>query len=142
MGIFVVLVLFVTRHAQSTSLYNNIRKCLHKSNHEISFFDMLYQSENAGNSWMFNHSKVTDWDGSRISNEDSIRKIWDALILVNKISTPEYLDYEYDYLKINERSMINDEMNMPKASLQGKRISTRPLRASLSKDVVGGKMYW
>jgi hypothetical protein len=36
--------------------------------------------------------------------------------------------------------MINDKMNLPKASLQGKYISARSLWANLSKDVVGGKI--
>lgn len=81
----------------------SIGQILHASSHDITFVDMRNQIENVGNSWMFNISKTQDWDGSGLEEHDNIRDVWDALILVNKVSTPEYLKYEYDYLNRNEK---------------------------------------
>ena len=77
-----------------------IEQILYKSGHEITFVDMLNQKKSAGNSWMFEISKNTGWDGSgEVSETENVRKIWDGLILVNEITPPKYLKYEYDYLK-------------------------------------------
>ena len=79
----------------------SIGQILHASGHEITFIDMQNQIENAGNSWMFNISKTHDWDGSGLEELENIRSVWDALILVNSTTTPEYLEFEYDYLDQN-----------------------------------------
>jgi len=89
----------------------SIAQIMHASGHDITFVDMFSQIENVGNSWMFNISKTQDWDGSVLEEEDSVRGAWDGLILVNKTSTPEYLNYEYDYLDFNEKGITIDKMN-------------------------------
>lgn len=79
----------------------SIGQILHASGHVITFIDMQNQIENEGNSWMFNISKTHDWDGSGLEELENIRSVWDALILVNNTTTPEYLEFEYDYLDQN-----------------------------------------
>lgn len=76
----------------------SIAQLLHTSSQEITFMDMASQSQNPANSWMFKIAKTHDWDGSSLDGEENIRDVWDALILVNNITTPTYLEFEYDYL--------------------------------------------
>lgn len=76
----------------------SIGQILHASGHEITFIDMENQIKNDGNSWMFEIAKTHDWDGSQLEELKNIRSVWDGLILVDSTSTPEYLEYEYDYL--------------------------------------------
>lgn len=79
----------------------SIGQLLHSSGHEITFVDMENQIKTDGNSWMFDVAKNHDWDGSGLSELENIRSVWDALILVNSTTTPEYLEFEYDYLDQN-----------------------------------------
>lgn len=76
----------------------SIAQLLHTTSQEITFVDMLNQSQHPENSWMFKIAKTHDWDGRKLDEEENIRNVWDALILVNNITTPKYLEFEYEYL--------------------------------------------
>jgi erythromycin esterase len=73
----------------------SVEKIMHNSGHNITFLDMLYQKKSAGNSWMFD--KVKNADG--LSDVENIRNKWDGFILINKISPPHYLKFDYEYLQ-------------------------------------------
>jgi erythromycin esterase len=77
----------------------SVEKILHGSRHEITFVDMVYQNKCEGNSWMFDKAKMTGWEGDNVSETNNIRNKWDGFILVNKISPPHYLKFDYEYLK-------------------------------------------
>jgi erythromycin esterase len=78
---------------------NSIETILHSSNYNNVFVDMLHQDKSDGNSWMFELSKSTDWGGTETSEDWNIRSVFDGLILVNRISPPKYLKYDYEYLR-------------------------------------------
>ena len=77
----------------------SIESILHSSNYDNTFVDMLHQDKNFGNSWMFETTKYSEWEGKDPAEINNIRNAWDGLILVNKISPPKYLKYDYEYLK-------------------------------------------
>jgi erythromycin esterase len=77
----------------------SIETILHSSNYGNTFVDMLHQEKNDGNSWMFETSKYTDWNGRVTEEVRNVRSVYDGLILADKISSPEYLKYDYEYLK-------------------------------------------
>ena len=79
----------------------SIAQLLHPSTHEITFIDLENQRRGEGNSWMFDTAKTHDWDGSGLEELENIRSVWDAIILVDKTTTPIYLEYQYDYLPRN-----------------------------------------
>ncbi|MGJ3235844.1 hypothetical protein [Marivirga sp.] len=75
-----------------------IEKIMVASGYDITFVDMKYQIKTNGNTWMFDKAKYAEWDGINVNEVNNIRGKWDALILIKQISTPKYLDFEYDYL--------------------------------------------
>jgi erythromycin esterase len=77
----------------------SVEKIMHSSCHEITFVDMVYQKKCEGNSWMFDTAKMTGWEGDYTSETNNIRNKWDGFILVNKISPPHYLMFDYEYLR-------------------------------------------
>lgn len=77
----------------------SVEKIMHSAGHKVSFVDMLNQKKDVGNSWMFEKSKYADWEGDRLDEIENIRNRWDAFILVDKISPPHYLKFDYEYLK-------------------------------------------
>jgi erythromycin esterase len=77
----------------------SIEKIMHSAGRKVSFVDMLHQEKSAGNSWMFEKSTWTQWAGNEVDEETNIRKLFDAFILVDKISPPRYMKIEYEYLK-------------------------------------------
>jgi hypothetical protein len=60
---------------------------------------MVYQKKCAGNSWMFDKATMTGWEGDNTSETNDIRNKWDGFILVNIISPPHYLKFDYEYLR-------------------------------------------
>jgi erythromycin esterase len=77
----------------------SLERIMHSAGHKVSFVDMLHQDKSAGNSWMFEKSKYTDWAGDELDEIENVRSKWDAFILVDKISPPHYLTIDYEYLK-------------------------------------------
>ena len=78
---------------------NSIEKIMYNSGFENTFVDMKYQVKNKGNSWMFEKSKSSGWDGNNPEEEENLRNIFDGLILINHTSAPKYLKYSYEYFK-------------------------------------------
>ncbi len=78
---------------------NSIENILHQSNNEITFVDMQQQVKCSGNSWMFEMTKNSGWDGSERDEVEGIKNKWDGLLLVNKINPPKFLKYKYEYLR-------------------------------------------
>jgi hypothetical protein len=76
----------------------SIETILHSSNYDNTFVDMLHQNRSNENSWMFETTKYSEWDGTNPTELKNIRNAFDGLILVNKISPPKYLKYDYEYL--------------------------------------------
>ena len=77
----------------------SVENILHCSNFDNTFVDMLNQKKCEGNSWMIELSKWTEWDGKNLSEEGNIRNAFDGFVLVNKISPPKYLKFDYEYLR-------------------------------------------
>ena len=77
----------------------SIETIMHRSKHENTFIDMTSQTKCDGNSWMFEKSKMTGWEGDNTREENNVRKIYDGIMLINKISPPKYLKYDYEYLR-------------------------------------------
>lgn len=77
----------------------SVEKIMYGSKYENTFVDMMYQTKCEGNSWMFEKSKWTEWEGEDVSDVENIRNVFDGFILVSKISPPKYLKYDYEYLR-------------------------------------------
>lgn len=77
----------------------SIETIMHGSKYENTFIDMAYQTKYDGNSWMFEKSKMTGWEGDNTREVNNIRNIYDGIILINKISPPKYLKFDYEYLR-------------------------------------------
>ena len=77
----------------------SVERIMHTAGNKVLFVDMLHQNKSTGNSWMFEKSKWTQWSGNAVDEETNIRELFDGFILIDKISPPHYLKFDYEYLK-------------------------------------------
>lgn len=69
---------------------NSVESVMHETGYPFSFVDMLFQTEDAGNSWMFEQVETLSW--GRYPRFLVPRDQYDAILFVEQVNSPTYVN--------------------------------------------------